>query len=151
EEGLKHMIHAISSCPTTHACIIELADKVTRNEMRIDEVVDGLLNPDNEENIREDISDESIEPKLGSDAREDDDVAAAAANANLLRLKEDALERFAVIRNAYAEMQKVLEKRGPGNKAYRDIQEQISAELMAIRFSAKMVERLCDTQRGLVD
>lgn len=151
EDGLKHMIHAISSCPTTIAGILELADKVTRDEMRIDEVVDGLLDPDTEEIISEDISDESLEQELGSDASEDEDVAAAAANANLLRLKEDALERFAVIRNAYAEMQKVLEKRGPGNKAYRDIQEQISAELMAIRFSAKMVERLCDTQRGLVD
>ncbi len=56
-----------------------------------------------------------------------------------------------VIQQAYGEMQKALEKKGTGNKAYKDIQEQISAELMAIRFSAKMVERLCDTQRGLVD
>jgi RNA polymerase primary sigma factor len=80
---------------------------------------------------------------------EDDDIA-AIANANLLKLKNDALERFAVIQQAYNDMQKALEK-GSGNKAYKDIQEQISAELMAIRFSAKMVERLCDTQRGLVD
>ena len=81
---------------------------------------------------------------------EDDDIA-AIANANLLKLKNDALERFTVIQQAYNEMQKALEKKGPANKAYKDIQEQISAELMAIRFSAKMVERLCDTQRGLVD
>ena len=151
EDGLKHMIHAISSCPTTIAGILDLAEKVARDEMRIDEVVDGLLDPDTEEIVSEDISDESLEQELGSDAGEDEDMAAAAANASLLKLKEGALERFGVIRNAYAEMQKVLEKKGSGNKAYRDIQEQISAELMAIRFSAKMVERLCDTQRGLVD
>ncbi len=151
EDGLKHMIHAISSCPTTIAGILDLAERVAKDEMRIDEVVDGLLDPDTEEIVSEDISDESLEQELGSDAGEDEDMAAAAANASLLKLKEGALERFGVIRNAYAEMQKVLEKKGSGNKAYRDIQEQISAELMAIRFSAKMVERLCDTQRGLVD
>lgn len=150
EDGLKHMIQAISACPTTIAGILELADRVSKDEMRVDELVDGLLDPSTEEIISEEISDESLEQELNSDAGEDDDVT-AVANANLLKLKNDALERFEVIQKAYDEMQKVLERKGSGNKAYKDIQEQISSELMAIRFSAKMVERLCDTQRALVD
>ncbi|WP_177191613.1 RNA polymerase sigma factor RpoD [Nitrosospira sp. Nsp14] len=149
EDGLKHMIQAISACPTTIAGILDLANKVSKDEMRIDELVDGLLDPNTEELISEDITDESLEQELIAENGEDDDIA-AIANANLLKLKNDALERFTVIQQAYNDMQKALEK-GPGNKAYKDIQEQISAELMAIRFSAKMVERLCDTQRGLVD
>jgi RNA polymerase primary sigma factor len=149
EDGLKHMIQAISACPTTIAGILDLASKVAKDEMRIDELVDGLLDPNTEELISEDITDESLEQELIAENGEDDDIA-AIANANLLKLKNDALERFTVIRQAYTDMQKALEK-GSGNKAYKDIQEQISAELMAIRFSAKMVERLCDTQRGLVD
>ncbi|SCX51553.1 RNA polymerase sigma factor RpoD [Nitrosospira sp. Nsp1] len=150
EDGLKHMIQAISACPTTIAGILDLANKVAKDEMRIDELVDGLLDPNAEELLREEISEESLEQELSTEDGEDEDIA-AIANANLLKLKNDALERFAVIQNAYVEMQKALEKKGPGNKAYKDIQEQISAELMAIRFSAKMVEKLCDTQRGLVD
>ena len=149
EDGLKHMIQAISACPTTIAGILDLANKVAKDEMRIDELVDGLLDPNTEELISEDITDESLEQELIAENGEDDDIA-AIANANLLKLKNDALERFTVIQQAYNDMQKALEK-GSGNKAYKDIQEQISAELMAIRFSAKMVERLCDTQRGLVD
>ena len=149
EDGLKHMIQAISACPTTIAGILDLANKVAKDEMRIDELVDGLLDPNTEELISEDITDESLEQELIAESGEDDDVA-AIANANLLKLKNDALERFTVIRQAYNDMQKALEK-GSSNKAYKDIQEQISTELMAIRFSAKMVERLCDTQRGLVD
>ena len=43
EDGLKHMVQAISACPTTIAEILALADKVERDEMRIDEVVDGLI------------------------------------------------------------------------------------------------------------
>src|SRR5437899_217220 len=43
EDGLRHMILAISACPTTVTEILDLADKVEKDEMRIDEVVDGLI------------------------------------------------------------------------------------------------------------
>src|SRR3954465_8346541 len=49
EDGLKHMIHAISSCPTTIDEILRLAEVVEKDEMRIDELVDGLVDDDNEE------------------------------------------------------------------------------------------------------
>ncbi len=149
EDGLKHMIQAISACPTTIARILDLATKVAQDEMRIDEVVDGLLDHNDQEIVNEEISDESLERELGEEGMEDED-SAAVASANLLKLKVDALERFGVIYQAYAEMKKVLAKKGSTSKAYKEIQEHISAELMAIRFSAKMVERLCDTQRELV-
>src|SRR5487761_2441567 len=45
EDGLKHMIQAISACPTTIAEILALAGKVAHDEMRIDELVDGLIDP----------------------------------------------------------------------------------------------------------
>ena len=49
EDGLKHMVQAISACPTTIAEMLDMADKVSRDEMRIDEIIDGLLNPDDGE------------------------------------------------------------------------------------------------------
>src|SRR4249920_2526205 len=49
EDGLKHMIHAISSCPTTIEEILRLADLIERDEMRIDELVDGLVDEDGED------------------------------------------------------------------------------------------------------
>src|SRR3989304_854345 len=45
EDGLKHMIQAISACPTTIGDIADYAGKVARDEMRIDELVDGLIDP----------------------------------------------------------------------------------------------------------
>ena len=150
EDGLKHMIQAISACPTTIEAILDLAAKVAHDEMRIDELVDGLLDPDAEEVIGDEVPDEALEQELDKEDSEDEDDA-AVASANLLKLKEDAMVRFGVIYQAYAEMRKVLAKKGSASKAYKDIQESISNELMAIRFSAKMVEKLCDTQRGLVD
>jgi RNA polymerase primary sigma factor len=150
EDGLKHMIQAISACPTTISGILELANKVAQDEMRIDELVDGLLDPNAQEIVSEEISDESLVQELDAGDGDDED-SAAIASANSLKLKISALERFSVIYSAYAEMQNIIKKKGSSNKAYKEIQELISAELMAIRFSAKMVERLCDAQRGMVE
>jgi len=150
EDGLKHMIQAISACPTTIAGILDFATKVSQDEMRIDELVDGLLDPNAQEIVCEEISDESLVQELDAGDGDDED-SAAIASANSLKLKISALERFSVIYRAYAEMQNVIKKKGSSSRAYKEIQEHISAELMAIRFSAKMVERLCDTQRGMVE
>ena len=149
EEGLKHMIRAISSSPTTISAILGLANKVAQDEMRIDELVDGLLDPDAKEIVNEEVSDETLDHEL-DDGDSDDDNDAAIAAANALKLKVSSLERFSIIHRAYAEMQKIVKKKGSSSKEYKEIQEFISAELMAIRFSAKMVERLCNAQRKMV-
>src|SRR5258706_1798420 len=151
EDGLKHMIQAISACPTTIAEILHLAEKIEREEMRIDEVVDGLIDPNApEEALAEEISEEELEQNLGTEEGEDDD-GAAIQNAAMLQLKADALERFAKIRILYMKMIKALAKNGSRSRPYLKTQEEISAELMYIRFSAKQVEALCDGLRGLVE
>src|SRR3982074_567226 len=43
EEGLKHMIMAISACPMTVAQILDLSAKIEKDELKIDDVVDGLM------------------------------------------------------------------------------------------------------------
>jgi patatin-like phospholipase/acyl hydrolase len=43
EEGLKDMIQAISACPTTIAEILAAADRIAADEIKIDEIVDGLV------------------------------------------------------------------------------------------------------------
>ena len=45
EDGLKHMVQAISACPTTIAEALANAEKIGAGTMRIDEVVDGLIDP----------------------------------------------------------------------------------------------------------
>ncbi|WP_293006809.1 RNA polymerase sigma factor RpoD [Nitrosomonas sp.] len=155
EGGLRHMIQAISACPPIIAKIVDLATEVEKETMRIDEVVDGLLDANAQDIINEEFPEETIEQELASndlddDEEDDDSDGAAIASADLLKLKTDALERFAIIRQMHNEMQVLLEKEGSYHQGYIELQDEISAELMAIRFSAKMVEKLCDTQRELV-
>ncbi len=149
EDGLKHMVIAISACPTTVAEIMDLAGKVARDEMRIDEVVDGLIDPNAvAEDIEAMAEAEDIEVV---DEDEDDDDGEARASASLLKLKQDGLERFALIHQYYGKAQSALSKKGSQDKGYLKIQKQISGEMMNIRFTAKTIERLCDSVRGMVE
>jgi len=151
EDGLKHMIQAISACPTTIAEILDLAAQIERSELRVDEVIDGLIDAETNEVIGADISAEEASDEDVEETEEDAEAEAARANENLELLKTKALERFAVIRQAYNKMQQALAKKGARHRLYKDLQEKISEELMAIRFSAKQVEALCDSLRWLVD
>jgi len=142
EEGLKYMIMAISACPMTVAQILDLAAKIERDELKIDDVVDGLM--DFTETLAA-IDDDEEEGEEG----EDDSGAIAAEN--LERLKVAGLERFAVIRRLYTRMLAVLQKEGHKAPKYLELQKKISSELMQIRFGARQVERLCDSVRCEVD
>ena len=159
EDGLKHMVQAISACPTTIADILSLAERIEKDEIRADEVVDGLIDPNapEEEAIRAINSganedDEDGEEDITAEEEEEDEEAQAAVQtADLLRLKTESLKRFAVIRTHYNRMMKALAKNGPRSPAYVESRDDISGELMNIRFSAKQIEALCDSVRKLVD
>ena len=152
EDGLKHMVLAISACPTTIAEILRLAELVERDELRVDELVDGLLDGQSSDEFSEEMAAEEVEAEESeAEAGEEGDEGAAIAAANLAQLKADALERFTLIRAEFGRMQEVLQKKGVRTKAYKEIQERISTELMGIRFSVKQVEALCDSLRNLVD
>ena len=147
EDGLKHMIQAISACPTTIADILALAAKVSRDEMRVDELVDGLIDP----NAKNEPIAEMAEVQVEEEEELDEEAQNAAITASLQQLKQDALERFAVIHRLFEKKKVALVKFGSRSKEYLKIRDRISAELMHIRFSARIVERLCDSLRGLVE
>ncbi len=154
EDGLRHMIMAISACPTTIAEMLQLADKVNRDEMRIDELIDGLVNPDAEEEVAAaaELPEEDEAALEVEESEEDEEGAASAAHmASMLVLKGEALEKFKTIQQIFIKMMKLLEKKGTEDRAYQKLQGQITDELMGIRFTAKQIESLCDSVRRLVE
>jgi RNA polymerase primary sigma factor len=153
EEGLRHMIQAISACPTTVQEILDLAEKVEKDELRIDEVVDGLIDPNAKDDFdpKKAESPEEEEAQIEEEESEDEEAADAAQSASLLALRGASLEKFTRIRRLYEKMLKALENKGSKDRDYLRAREQISNELMAIRFTARTVERLSDSVRSLVD
>jgi len=149
EDGLKHMIMAISACPTTIAEIIDSAGRVARDEMRIDELIDGLIDPNAPEETESLVDDD--EASIADEEGGEEDDGSAAIAAALLKLKEEAIQRFVVIVHLYDKMRVALIKKGSQDRTYLKLQQQITAELMNIRFTAKTTERLCDSVRSMVE
>ncbi len=149
EDGLKHMIQAISACPTTIAEILSCADRIARDEMRIDELIDGLIDPETSGSLEE------LTNEMETVTDEEDDESAeaveGAAAASLLRLKTDALERLEVIRTSYRKAHATLGRKGSQDRAYLLLQQEISEQMMGIRFTSKTIERLCDSVRAMVE
>ncbi|MBC7455878.1 MAG: RNA polymerase sigma factor RpoD, partial [Massilia sp.] len=156
EGGLKDMVQSISACPTTIAEIIALSHKIERDEIKVDEVVDGFVDL-NEASTPQapaphvaasDDDEEEEEEEVDGDAN---GGAAGFSAEQLTQLKRAALEKFRLIEVQFDKMAKAFEKDGYGSKNYVKAQELISSELLGIRFTAKVVEKLCDTLRGQMD
>ena len=151
EDGLKQMIMAISALPTTIVDILELADKVKREEMRIDELVDGLVDPNAKDEPPPEIAaeeaeveEEEEEEEEGDDERRDQREPAAAQGGCARALRQDpppVREAEGGARQARPPQQGVRRRSASG----------ISAELMLVRFTARTIEKLCDSVRGMVD
>ncbi len=148
EEGLKHMVQAISACPLSITQILDLAEKVRRDEMRIDELVDGLVDSQGED-INLELAE--AETPTDDDLEDDEEAGNGMSAASLAQLKADALERFDAIRKCFDKMCAARNRQGLGSKQYKKLQEEISNHLMGIRFTARQVENLCETVRNLVE
>ncbi len=146
EDGLKHMVMAVSACPTTIAEILAHAERIRGIEIPIDEVVDGLMDPGAEDF-----------PTAGGDEEDEEgeettDIGASGMTAAQLdELKNRALEKFDHVAKLFDKMRVAFEKEGYKSPGYLKAQTKILDELMSLRFTAKMVEKLSDTLRRQVD
>jgi RNA polymerase primary sigma factor len=141
EGGLKDMVKAISTCPTTINEILNHVQRVREAQAQIDEVVDGLVDDDGAEYAGAGVSDESDE----------DGPAGGMSSKQLEDLRIKGLAKFEIVAAHFVKMRAAYEKDGYRSKPYMAAQEVIQNELMGIRFTAKMVERLADTLRQQVE
>jgi RNA polymerase primary sigma factor len=164
EDGLRDMIQAISACPVTIAEIIDAARRIEQDEIKIDEIVDGMVDPDDDEATSPTAvapaateSDDDEDEDEEEEEEEEEEEAGASSGAagysaeQLEQLKNSALDKFREIEQQFDKMRKAYEKQGYNSDGYIKAQEAISNELLGIRFTAKVVEKLCDTLRGQVD
>ncbi|GAB3552188.1 RNA polymerase sigma factor RpoD [Noviherbaspirillum agri] len=159
EAGFKDMMQAISACPASIAAILAQVERIRKDEIKIDDVIDGLVDLDAPDtapvtvSAAEDESDEDLEDADDED-EESGGVAAGAASLSdeqLGELRKAALQKFDVIAAAYERMLAASTNAGRQSDAYRQAQDAISHELLGMRFTAKVVEKLCETVRSQVE
>ncbi len=162
EGGLRDMIQAISACPTTIAEILAAAERLEKDEIKVDDIVDDLVDL----STGEDAAPASAAASDDEDDEEDDDAledeeeetattsvggASTFSGEQLTQLRKSVLEKFATIRTQFDKLNRAAAKEGYGSPAYAKAQDIISHELLGMRFTAKTVEALCDTLRSQVD
>jgi len=153
EDGLQEMIQAIAASPSIVATILADADRVAAEEMRIDELVDGIGSDEPAEEpapVAADAEDsEEVEAQAddaedGDDSEDDDAADASKANeAQLAQLKADALAIFARVRELFGQMAATIGSDARASAAEMKICEEIQRELAPIRFTARTIDRLC--------
>ena len=155
EDGLKHMVQAIAACPTTIAALLAIVDKVEKDEVSVDDLIDGLIDSDVGEvdaAAIENADDEVVEEVDEDEDGDEDGAKAAAISAEALaKLKEEMVARFTIVRAANKKMMEILPLRGSSDPEYQTLLSEILVELTAFRFSPKQVEGLCDQVRDLVE
>ena len=154
EEGLRHMVQAISSCPLTIQQILDMATQVEKDELRIDELIDGFVEAETPvaETAADTADEEDTVDDDDDDDEEDDEKASAAmAAANLAQLKVKALTQLELIRKAYKKAQAAHAKYGLGSSQHMKAQGEVTELLMAFRFSVRQVDRLCEQIRNAVE
>ena len=134
EDGLGHMVTAISTSPTTIREILSDAGKIREGTLSIDEVVDGVNDPASQ--MQEDVAD------IG---------ASGMTSGQLEELKEKSLAIFDRCAELYEGMKAAYEKDHSRSPTFIAKQEAIRAELSQIRFTAKTVDRLCGTLRKTIE
>ncbi len=156
EEGLRHMVMAISSCPLTIQQILDMAALVEKDELRIDELIDGFVEaasatpaPAAAAAATEESDDEEEEEEEDEEAAEA--ASAAMAAANLAQLKSEALAQFDFIRKAYKKAQLAQTKFGLGTPQHVKAQSEVTELLMVFRFSVRQVDGLCEQIRNAVE
>jgi RNA polymerase primary sigma factor len=153
EEGLMHMIQAIFACPTTIYEVLKHAERIRSGTTRIDEVVDWLIDPDGAEaeDFPPSLEAAPLEETDFDDEDKDRDSTSGASTVRLEELKRDALAKFDSIAGGFERMRIAYESHGYKSRPYLKAQEEISNELMTIRFTAKIFEKLCYTLRDQID
>ncbi|NYT66555.1 RNA polymerase sigma factor RpoD [Alcaligenaceae bacterium] len=141
EDGLKHMVMAIASCPTTVNEILQHVQRVRDGHGPIDDVVDGLIDEEGEEYAGAGVT-------IGDEP--EDGPAGGMSSKQIEHLRTKSLKKFEIIADWFGKMRTAFERDGYRAEEYDEAQAAILEELMGIRFTAKMVEKLADTMRAQV-
>ena len=163
ESGLQDMIQTVAACPSIVSALLADVDRIVAGELRIDELVDGI-NDGAEDVDMAGAADDSADADADDDSAagsddeseddEDDEDTPNPEKANAARLEQlttDSLAIFARVRALYEQLPGTPVTGKARTAAVAQTLAEIQRELTPIRFTAKMIDRLCASMREQVD
>ena len=154
EEGLRHMIQAISACPTIIDDLMIMSDKVKNKELGVDEFVDGLIDMEAEKEMAKVEAALLPQPEGQDDEEEDENETGKASGMSpedLAHLTKEVLSRFNRIKKAHKKLSELRDQnKWIDDPEYSKHQDIILKELINFRFASKFVELQCDKIRIVI-
>ncbi|OFC48973.1 RNA polymerase sigma factor RpoD [Acidithiobacillus thiooxidans] len=154
EDGLMQVLRAVSTCPTTISLLLDAADRVERGETRLDEVVDAFIDPNalDAEAVSEDEESVLLEGEEPEDTDdEDEEGEEGTLEADKGPQLEEALERFAVIREAYLNLLASHAEGEMHDESYQEKRRELAERFLEIKLNGRQIDVMADALRALTD
>ena len=153
EEGLRHMVQAISACPTIIDDLMIMSDKVKNKELGVDEFIDGLIDLEAEKEMAK--VEAALLPQVENQDEEEEENETGKASGmspeDLAHLTKEVLSRFNKIKKAHKKLSELRTKnKWVDDAEYSKHQDIILKELINFRFASKFVELQCDKVRIVI-
>ncbi|WP_434664226.1 RNA polymerase sigma factor RpoD [Paraburkholderia sp. A3BS-1L] len=149
EAGQQDMIQAIAACPMVVATILADVDRVIAGELHIDELVAGVGDDVSGNAMTQDSEENEAEPSVCGEDPDGDEVGADAGDpeaAHAARLKQLTSDGLAVFARVRAVFEQTMDVSGTGDVRAAVVARmlpEIQRELATIRFTPKIIHRLC--------
>ena len=169
EDGLNQVLSALSVYPRSVEKLLEIFDRVEREETRLTDVISGFNDPDADEpeipvpavpasahnqaqnQAQAQGQDGSADASADSSDSDDDDDDSASAPADTGPDPEEAARRVAVLRERFAELKVCLEQYGRDDPRSREVMSGVSESFLELKLVAAVFQELADILRGNIE
>jgi RNA polymerase primary sigma factor len=144
EDGIRQCTKAVSACPSTIQNILDRFEKIKKEEMRLTDLLVAFIDPNAEIDPNPPSAANAADKKEKEEEEEEEEIDTGPDMG-------EAMDRYKTIKRLHNRHLKSLDKKGYGHAATRKIQNEIIDQLMEIKFTPKIVDRLWDDIRELVE
>jgi RNA polymerase primary sigma factor len=154
EDGLNQVLSALSVYPRSVEKLIEIFDRVEREETRLTDVISGFNDPEADEPaipvpapvVQATATDSGTD---NSDSDDDDDDSSAPADTG--PDPEDAARRVQLLRERFAVLKGHLEEYGRDDPRSREVMAGVSEVFLEFKLVAAVFQELAEILRGTIE
>jgi RNA polymerase primary sigma factor len=141
EQGMNQMLSALATYSDTIATLLDEADRFEREEARLTDILTTFIDP----NAPDVIAKPGTAQSSADDKDDDEEEVDTGPD------PEEAKQRFDAMRKLYKRYLNAVNKHGNKDEKCLKMRNQLSDQFMEIKLAQRLVDRLVDDLRGMVD
>ncbi|MFT4634554.1 MAG: RNA polymerase primary sigma factor [Chitinophagales bacterium] len=146
EDGIRQSTEAMAACPSAIQTILDYFEAIQKEEMRLTDLLVAFIDPNAEIDPNPVQSGSAAKKKEEGDEEEEEEKPVDTGPD-----MDEAIERFKSMKKLHNRHAKAMETHGFDSKQARNIQAEIVAGLMEIKFVPKIIEALWEMIRIQVE